>query len=149
MRDGVKDIISTASRYYLHDARGRAWLAGAVIGMRKAQATRDRHEAAGLHVPPFLIASISSDCNLNCAGCYARANGTIGPEARAGELSDEAWGAIFDEADGLGVSFILLAGGEPTLRRGVVEGAAGHTTMVFPVFTNGVFENGARSFDSG
>ena len=54
MRDGVKDIVSTASRYYLHDARGRAWLAGAVIGMRRAQTTRDQHEAAGLHVPPFL-----------------------------------------------------------------------------------------------
>ena len=54
MRDGVKDIVSTASRYYLHDARGRAWLAGAVVGMRKAQATRDKHEASGFHVPPFL-----------------------------------------------------------------------------------------------
>ena len=139
MSDGVKSIITIASRYYLNDSRGRAWLAGAAIGMRKAQSTRDRHEAAGLHVPPYLIASISSDCNLYCIGCYARANGTIAPEAKARELSDDAWGSIFDEADELGVSFILLAGGEPTLRRGVIERAATHTNIAFPVFTNGVF----------
>ena len=32
-------------------------------------------EKEGVEVPPFLICSISTICNLNCQGCYARANG--------------------------------------------------------------------------
>ena len=38
-----------------------------------------QQEKEGLHVPPFLIASIASQCNLHCAGCYARAGGGCGP----------------------------------------------------------------------
>ena len=46
---------------------------------------------------------------------------------------------VFDEAEDLGVSFILLAGGEPLLRRGVVEAAGKKPSILFPIFTNGTF----------
>lgn len=46
---------------------------------------------------------------------------------------------MFDEADELGVSFILLAGGEPLLRRDVIEMAGKKSNILFPIFTNGVF----------
>lgn len=29
----------------------------------------------GIEVPPFLISSIATTCNLHCKGCYARSNG--------------------------------------------------------------------------
>ena len=32
-------------------------------------------QESGVDVPPFLICSISTECNLSCKGCYARANG--------------------------------------------------------------------------
>ena len=32
-------------------------------------------EKEGIDVPPFLISSISTTCNLHCKGCYARSNG--------------------------------------------------------------------------
>ena len=59
------------------------------------------------------------------------------------QLTDEEWNRIFKEADDIGVSFILLAGGEPMMRRDVIEKAAGMSNMMFPIFTNGVFINDA------
>lgn len=35
---------------------------------------RKEAEKRGEHIPPFLIASITQQCNLHCKGCYARAN---------------------------------------------------------------------------
>ena len=52
---------------------------------------------------------------------------------------DEEWLRIFEEADELGISFILLAGGEPMIRRDVIEAAGRHPNILFPVFTNGTF----------
>jgi MoaA/NifB/PqqE/SkfB family radical SAM enzyme len=46
---------------------------------------------------------------------------------------------VFEEADDLGVSFILLAGGEPLLRKGVIEAAGKKQNMLFPIFTNGTY----------
>lgn len=89
-------------------------------------------------VPPFLIASIATQCNLRCKGCYARANGSCDSGAQhSEELSAEQWKRIFEEAAELGVSFILLAGGEPLTRRDVLHAAAGRPDIVFPIFTNG------------
>lgn len=139
MDDGILDILKTAGRYYLKDAKGVACLAKAGPAMAKASKRRQANASGGLEVPVFLIASISSECNLHCTGCYAYANGIVGAAAKAVELSDAEWAQVFDEADELGVSFILLAGGEPTLRREVIEEAASHEGMMFPVFTNGSF----------
>lgn len=44
---------------------------------------------------------------------------------------------IFTEAAALGISFCLLAGGEPLLRRDVLEHAAQTSDIIFPIFTNG------------
>lgn len=104
---------------------------------KKAAELRSSHENAGLHVPPFLIASIAAHCNLHCAGCYARANSACTDASVAAELSAERWGQIFGEAAELGVSFILLAGGEPLMRGDVLRKAAENQNILFPVFTNG------------
>ena len=136
--DGTANILRIASRYYLHDAAGIAWLAKIATSVRKAGKRRRAHEEAGTHIPMFLIASIASECNLNCTGCYARANGTVGPEAKTAELSADTWACIFDEASELGICYILLAGGEPLMRPDVVKLAATHAEMIFPIFTNGL-----------
>ena len=101
---------------------------------QKASKHRSEYEKTGLHIPPFLIASITSDCNLKCLGCYSHANNSCNESQ---ELPVSAWERIFDEAADLGVSVILLAGGEPLLRRDVIEKAAKRKDILFPVFTNG------------
>lgn len=121
---------------------GSRSLADVVPGVARDARTRAAFEERGTHVPPFLIRSVSSACNLRCAGCYARANGAVGAEAAARELTDAQWARVLDEADEIGASFVLLAGGEPLMRRGVIELAARHRDMVFPVFTNGTLLDG-------
>jgi MoaA/NifB/PqqE/SkfB family radical SAM enzyme len=104
--------------------------------LKNAQKARTQNISEGLHIPPFLIASITQSCNLFCSGCYARANGCVKANSE-NELSIARWRALFEEARSLGVSFILLAGGEPLLRRDIIELAGEFPEIVFPVFTNG------------
>ena len=96
-------------------------------------------EQEGLAVPPFLIASIATTCNLQCKGCYARSNGIAASPDKSHRptLSPEQWLTIFKEAADMGVNFALLAGGEPLTRRDLLEQIAKVEEMIFPIFTNG------------
>lgn len=115
-------------------------------GQRKAARARAWWEARGTHVPPLLVASITETCNLRCAGCYAAAHrngGRTGLVGRAGiageaELSTARWNGLFREASGLGISFVLVAGGEPFARWEVIEAAAAMPDALVAVFTNGL-----------
>ena len=139
MSEGVERIVKEALRATLRDPRESAFLAKFALAARKASKLRERKEQEGLHVPAFLIASITSACNLHCAGCYSRSNHATADCAPTGQLTDEDWLRIFREADDLGVSFILLAGGEPMVRRGVIEAAGKMQNILFPIFTNGTY----------
>ncbi len=110
---------------------------------RRASKRRLELEAEGEHIPSFLIASITSSCNLHCAGCYSRCNEATVDSAPVEQLSTEDWAKIFDEAESLGVSFIMLAGGEPMLRPDVIKEASKHHDILFPIFTNGTYMSGS------
>ena len=139
MAKGVERIVKEAIRATLRDPRESAFMGKFALASAKATKKRLAQEREGLHVPPFLIASITSSCNLHCAGCYSRSNHATIDAAPTAQLTDEEWLEIFRQADALGVSFILLAGGEPMLRRGVIQAAGGMQDILFPIFTNGTF----------
>jgi MoaA/NifB/PqqE/SkfB family radical SAM enzyme len=105
----------------------------AALFQRKQAARRARNAKAGLVVPPVLIASITRKCNLDCVGCYSKA---LRP-GNGEELGDEAFMGLFREAMDLGVGTILLAGGEPLMRKDLLEKASRLRGVLFPVFTNG------------
>lgn len=94
---------------------------------------RHINEANDCHVPPFLIASITTKCNLHCKGCYARENKLCSDSIDNGQLTKESWNRIFSEADEMGVSFILLAGGKPLMRKDVIECATEYSGILFPL----------------
>ena len=137
MNDGLRSIGAALSRFYLGNAAGRRFVLRFLSELKTSAAKRRANAESGLNVPPFLIASIASRCNLHCAGCYARSGGVCSDHGSANELSADEWRTLFEEAAELGVSFILLAGGEPLLRRNVLEAAAELPQLAFPVFTNG------------
>ena len=139
LEKGVEKIVAGALKATLKEPRESAFMAGFAAACRRASKKRRRSESEGEHIPPFLIASITSSCNLHCAGCYSRCSSATVDSAPVEQLSAEEWGRIFREADMLGISFILLAGGEPMLRRDVIERAARVKDILFPVFTNGTF----------
>ena len=136
---GVENVVRDALKATLKDPRESAFMLRFAAASKAASKKRREAEDAGEHIPPFLIASITSQCNLHCAGCYSRCNNATVDAAPVEQLSDEEWLRIFDEADELGVSFILLAGGEPMLRRDIIEAAGKQPNILFPIFTNGTF----------
>ena len=139
MTRGVERIVGDIVRATLRNPRESAYMARFALASRAASAKRRKAENAGEHIPAFLIASITSQCNLHCAGCYSRCNHATADTEPVRQLTTEEWLRVFEEADELGISFILLAGGEPMLRRDVIEAAGSHPNILFPVFTNGTF----------
>ena len=139
MTEGVEGIVKEAIRATFSNPKESAFMTKFAGKSKAASKKRRKLEDAGEHVPAFLIASITSRCNLHCAGCYSRcSNATVDAEP-VRQLNCDEWLKIFDEADELGVSFILLAGGEPMLRRDIIEAAGKRQGIMFPIFTNGTF----------
>ena len=136
---GVERIVSEAVKAALKNPKESAFMLRFAAASRTASKKRRKAEDNGEHIPPFLIASITSKCNLHCAGCYSRCNHATVDSEPVRQLTDEEWQALFDEAEELGISFILLAGGEPMLRRGVIEAAGKKPNILFPILTNGTF----------
>jgi len=107
---------------------------------KKAAAIRKRHEQQGLIVPPVMITSITSRCNLACAGCYMHGRG----EKPAAEMSPAVLASAVSQAAELGVSVIVIAGGEPLVRQEeILALAKAHPRVLFPVFTNGLLIDAA------
>lgn len=139
MTKGVERVVSDALKATIRNPRESAFMLSFMKASRAASKKRKNSEKAGDHIPPFLIASITSECNLHCAGCYSRCNNATVDSEPVSQMTDEEWAAVFDESDELGISFILLAGGEPMIRRGVIEAAGRKKSIMFPVFTNGTY----------
>ena len=136
---GIEDFMRDLVKTTLKNPRESAFMLKFAAATAAASKKRKAAEEAGEHIPSFLIASITSQCNLHCAGCYSRCNHATTDAQPERQLSAGEWQNIFEEADELGISFILLAGGEPMLRRDVIEAAGQRQSILFPIFTNGTF----------
>lgn len=119
----------------------RAWYLG-LAECRRVQ----RQRKVGGSIPWVVAVSPTMRCNYGCAGCYSRGRPTDG-ELSAGEL-----GSLFSEAEELGVLAIVLTGGEPLLRDGLLAIAARHQRLLFVLITNGSLvtaETARRIAESG
>lgn len=136
MTAGVENIIRNALKVTLTNPAQSIFMTRFAAASKAASKKRQISEKEGEHIPAFLIASITSSCNLHCAGCYARALHSCEDTEPIKQLSAEEWDHIFEQAENLGISFILLAGGEPMIRRDVIEKAGNRPKILFPIFTN-------------
>lgn len=134
MTKGVKRIVSDALKATLKDPRESAFMLRFAAASGKASKKRKKAEKQGEHIPPFLIASITSKCNLHCAGCYSRCNHATADAEPVEQLTDEQWFRIFDEADNLGISFILLAGGRADVKAGRYRSRGKKNQRIIPHF---------------
>lgn len=140
MSGSIRTIMAKAYRNVLSNPREARFAFKMQRLFEKSEKRRATiRETEGLDVPPFLISSISTTCNLHCKGCYARSNGIADDAAQKQRetLSPRQWREIFSEAASLGINFSLIAGGEPMMRRDILEQVAGVKDMIFPIFTNG------------
>jgi MoaA/NifB/PqqE/SkfB family radical SAM enzyme len=100
----------------------------------KAARLRKKHLKDRLEVPPLLIISITSICNLSCAGCYSK---HLHRDVKQ-EMTAQRFREIVTEAKSLGVSIILLAGGEPLVQKDMLIAATEFPGIMFPIFSNGL-----------
>lgn len=137
MTNGVENIVKGALKATLTDPKESLFMVQYAAASKEASKRRAQLALEGEEIPPFLIASITSSCNLHCAGCYSRANHACSDEAPVSQLTSDEWKKVFLEARDLGIGFILLAGGEPMLRKDVIDVAGTIPEILFPIFTNG------------
>ena len=113
-----------------------------VPAINRARKVRIIERDKGLIVPPVLILSITSRCNLQCTGCYASAVG-ITPETFQNknevrtELPWDNWRNIITEASELGVFAFVIAGGEPFMFPGLIDLCQEFKNRLFIIITNG------------
>jgi MoaA/NifB/PqqE/SkfB family radical SAM enzyme len=109
--------------------------AGILLHQKKAAALRKKAGLGASAVPFMLFISITSGCNLSCAGCYMHDRKQVpGQELSFSELTD-----LIGQAEALGIAIIGLVGGEPLLRKNeVIALARAFPRLLFTLNTNGL-----------
>jgi len=91
---------------------------------------RETTKKEGFNVPWFLLIDPTERCNYQCFGCWAGAYGRV-------DMPFETFDRVLKEAKGLGIYFIVVSGGEPTLYPRLFEIFEKHNDMAFMLYTNG------------
>lgn len=92
-------------------------------------------KCAHLGIPVSGTFELTPRCNLNCKMCYVR----LTPEQMkpiGKELSAEQWLSLAKEAKDSGLAFLLITGGEPTLREDFPKIYKGLAQMGFSISVN-------------
>ena len=136
--ESIRGLFKDALRISLNNPGMVLFLKRTIKWQAQAARVRAAWEEEGVHVPAFMIASITNRCNLRCAGCYARAH----HRPLEAEMDGAKLRSVIAEADELGISIILLAGGEPLARPEILDITRDFPQIIFPLFTNGLLLDG-------
>ena len=142
MNEGITQFNETMAKYLAKDRRyflshpaHIRMLAKVSRNIRRQAKVRGKlQEKENLVVPPVLILSVTNECNLSCAGCYAHSQQRDAAE----EMSIDDIRRTVDEAVALGVCVVLVAGGEPLMKEGLLDIPQKHPGTLFVMFTNGL-----------
>lgn len=134
LNSDLKIFFRDALRIAIYNPKQAISFISTLSWLGKAARKRSRWKKQGILVPPIIIFSITKECNLECKGCYAKAI----PFKTTEELSIHKIKDIIDEAEYLGVSFFVIAGGEPLLRQDFFNITKEFPKIIFLIFTNGL-----------
>lgn len=112
-----------------------------IFTQKKAVKLRQKWQAEGIHVPPFMIFSITHQCNLKCRGCYRKSQSRLGSVPAENEINSSKFSSILRQAGELGISIALISGGEPLMRKDLLGITSGFPDIIFILFTNGLLIN--------
>ena len=99
--------------------------------LRGSQKRQDFTSGTGLSTPFTVLVSPTMRCNLHCEGCYASRYSS------QSDMSAALLQRIVDEAAEMGVYLVTVLGGEPFMRRDLLDIVAANPDTYFQIFTNG------------
>ena len=100
-----------------------------------ASARRREFEQQGIQVPAVMMLSLTSRCNLTCAGCYMQAQ----HRKKEPEMTGDQLKSLVSQCSDLGISILVLAGGEPLVRKDdILTIAREFPDIIIAVYTNGL-----------
>lgn len=134
IRKSIESILKKTLKMSLKNPALACFALRMLRWQKKAAERRLRWERQGITVPPMMMASITSRCNLACQGCYAQALQRHSDE----EMTLNRWKSIMDEARELGIAMVMLLGGEPFIRQDILQVTRCFPRTIFLVFTNGL-----------
>jgi MoaA/NifB/PqqE/SkfB family radical SAM enzyme len=132
--NSLRVFFKDALRNALSDPKQALFFLKTLNWQKNAAKIRQNWEKQGIHVPPILVFSVTSKCNLHCKGCYHQ---TLRVTSKP-DISDERLREAIAEARDLGISFIVLGGGEPLMRPNILEIPNDYPNIMFLMFTNGL-----------
>ena len=106
--------------------------------LRGSQKRQDFSQQTGMSTPFTVLVSPTMRCNLHCEGCYASRYSS------QSDMSAALFQRIVDEAAEMGVYLITVLGGEPFMRRDLLDIVAANPDTYFQVFTNGTLVSPAH-----
>jgi Predicted Fe-S oxidoreductases len=136
VNSAVGEVFTDALKISLTNPGQAFFILKSFRNQKKAAKIRLDLKGQGVQVPPFAIVSITNRCNLRCKGCYAQLHHPV--DSQQIEMDTARLSNIFKEAHELGIALILIAGGEPLIRKDILEVTAKFASIIFPVFTNGL-----------
>jgi len=107
-----------------------------VVNQSRGMSIRNKYQQKGIHIPPELLLSVTNACNLQCAGCYARANNETRNDDRK-EMGIADFERILNQTQSAGIRLMTILGGEPFLRSELLELFLKFPGINFIVYTNG------------
>jgi len=137
LNESLKVFFKDALRVTLKNPIQAYYFFRTIRWQRRAARVRSKWGEEGIHVPPIMIFSITNKCNLHCKGCYHLAL----QRSSQPEMSDDKLRSIIAESRELGISFMVLAGGEPLVRQEILDITKSFPEIIFLVFTNGLLIN--------
>jgi len=123
----VKKILKNSSKNCREKLIENFFINAVILNRQKQEKLRKK---LGFGLPWFFVISPTARCNLDCIGCYA------GSYVKEEGLSFEEIDRIFTEAKELGIYFITVSGGEPFIRKDLLDIFKKHNDMYFQVYTN-------------
>lgn len=109
-----------------------------IHGVKKANEVKEKHNLK--NIPYFFVISPTMRCNLNCYGCYA------GEYSKKDDLPFNVIDRILTEAKEMGIYFITISGGEPFIRKDMLDLYEKHNDMYFQIYTNGTLIDAESAF---
>lgn len=140
----ITSTLKQASRIIGSDPALLRLAARLISVQRRSAARRNELKQEGIQVPAVVMVSLTQQCNLACSGCYMQAQHRI----KAPEMTSDQLRSIISQCSDLGVSFIVLAGGEPLIRKDdILNLAREFPDLVFAVYTNGLLIDSGLTSD--